>query len=254
MKRLAIALLLVSPAARADDLDTLYACHPPSATTKIRATFKPETSLADLATWIMGLTCKNVIFSADVAKHATKVTVMAPNDLTPKQAMQLFVDAVDATGLVVVQKGDTIVIKLGPKMPASCPDVAPPPTLASAEDENDGWLDGAIKKIDDTHVEITSAAIGKMLENPMTTAKSARIVPAVKEGKAVGFKLYAIRPYSVWSRAGFLNGDTLLAINGFELTSADKALEIYTKIRDAKSITVDLERSGKRLKLLITVK
>ncbi len=70
----------------------------------------------------------------------------------------------------------------------------------------------------------------------MAVAKGARVVPAVKNGKPDGFKLYAIRPSSVYAKLGLQNGDTLQSINGFDLTSADKALEVYTKLREATSL------------------
>jgi len=50
------------------------------------------------------------------------------------------------------------------------------------------------------------------------------------------------------------NGDTVLAINGFPLTSADKALELYAKIRQAKLFVFDLERRGKPLTLAYAVR
>jgi hypothetical protein len=241
--------------------DPMYACHTPPANTKISVTFKPETPLADLATWVMGFSCKNIVFSTDVAKHATRVTILAPKEMTPKQAMQLFVDAVEATGLVVVQKPDTIIIKLGPNMPASCPDIAaasppPLPPASSSQDEDDlgKALDAGIKKIDDTHYVVARDIVDKVLANPMAVAKGARVVPAIKDGKPTGFKLYAIRPSSIWARVGLANGDTLVAINGFELTSADKALEVYTKLREATALAVDIERRGKPLTLQITIK
>ena len=70
-------------------------------------------------------------------------------------------------------------------------------------------------------------------------------MPAVKNGKPDGFKLYAIRPSSVYAKLGLTNGDTLQAINGFELTTADKALEVYTKLREATSLEVEVTRRGK---------
>jgi general secretion pathway protein C len=255
MRALVFAVVVLgSQVAYADE--PMYACHTLPATTKISVTFKPETPLADLATWVMGFTCKNIVFSTDVAKHATRVTILAPKDMTPKQAMQLFVDAVEATGLVVVQKPDTIIIKLGPNMPASCPDVATasPPPPAQDDDELGKALDAGIKKIDDTHYQISRAVVDLVLSNPMAVAKGARVVPAMKDGKPSGFKLYAIRPSSIWARVGLMNGDTLVAINGFDLTSADKALEVYTKLRDAKTLVVDLERRGQPLTLNIAIR
>ena len=71
------------------------------------------------------------------------------------------------------------------------------------------------------------------------------MVPSVKNGKANGFKLYAIRPSSVYSKLGLSNGDTIHAINGFELTSMDKALEVYTKVKEVNNLTVSVTRRGK---------
>jgi general secretion pathway protein C len=72
-------------------------------------------------------------------------------------------------------------------------------------------------------------------------------------GNVIGFKLYAIRPNSPLARLGFQNGDTLVSINGFALTSADKALEIYTKLREATSLEFEVQRAGKTLRLDLSV-
>lgn len=249
-----VAVLVGSHVAYAED--PMYACHTAPPGTKIQASFRPDTSLADLATWVMGFSCKNIVFSSEVAKHATRVNILAPGEMSPKQAMQLFVDAVEATGLVVVQKPDTIIIKLGPNMPASCPDVAATaaPPAPAQEDELDKLLDAGVKKIDDTHTEISAAVFDRLLVNTMAVAKGARVVPAMKDGKPHGFKLYAIRPRSLLARVGLANGDTLLAINGTDLSSADKALEVYKQLRDAKKLVVSVERRGQPVTLYIAIR
>jgi general secretion pathway protein C len=124
--------------------------------------------------------------------------------------------------------------------------VDPPP---GDGDELQAAIDAGVKKIDDTHYEIDKALVDKVLANPMGVAKGARVVPAVKDGKPDGFKLYAIRPSSVYSKLGLTNGDTLHSINGFDLTTADKALEVYTKLREATSLQVDVTRRGQGLTL-----
>lgn len=135
---------------------------------------------------------------------------------------------------------------------------APPPVVARVEtppagegsgDEMQSAIDNGIKKIDDNHYEIDKSLVDKVLANPMGVAKGARVVPAVKDGKPDGFKLYAIRPSSVYSKLGLQNGDTLQSINGFDLTSADKALEVYTKLREATSLQVTITRRGKQEQL-----
>ena len=99
----------------------------------------------------------------------------------------------------------------------------PKPTGDENKDDLQTAVDNGIKKIDDTTYEIDKSLVDKVLANPMAVAKGARVVPAVKNGKPDGFKLYAIRPSSVYAKLGLSNGDTIQSINGFELTTADKA-------------------------------
>jgi len=135
--------------------------------------------------------------------------------------------------------------------------VAAPVAQATPEGEGDelqAAIDSGIKKIDDSTYEIDKGLVEKILANPMGVAKGARVVPAVQNGKPNGFKLYAIRPSSVYAKIGLTNGDTLSAINGMELTTADKALEVYTKLREATSLEVEIQRRGKPMTLKYTIR
>jgi general secretion pathway protein C len=96
--------------------------------------------------------------------------------------------------------------------------------------------------------------VDKVLANPMAVGRGARIVPSIKNGKPNGFKLYAIRPSSVYANIGLMNGDTLHAVNGFELTTPDKALEVYTKVRESNSLSVNITRRGKPVTLNYSIK
>src|SRR5882672_9517211 len=130
-----------------------------------------------------------------------------------------------------------------------------PPTLPAGDgDDMQGAVDSGIKKIDDNNYEIDKSLVEKVLLNPMAIAKGARVVPSMKNGKPDGFKLYAIRPSSAFAKLGLANGDTLQSINGFELTSADKALEVYTKLREATSLEVEVTRRGKPVTLKYSIK
>jgi type II secretory pathway component PulC len=134
--------------------------------------------------------------------------------------------------------------------PASPPAYTPPAyTPPSAPDP----LLDTITKIDETNYKVPRKTVDAFLADPMSMAKGARVVPAIRNGQPDGFKLYAIRPSSTYARLGFHNGDTIHSINGFELTSADKALEVYTKLRDATSLTFELSRRGKPVELNIEI-
>jgi general secretion pathway protein C len=138
-----------------------------------------------------------------------------------------------------------------PPIVAAAPEL---PTAGSDGDDLQASIDGGIKKIDENTFEIDRALVDKVMTNPMAVAKGARIVPAVKNGKPDGFKLYAIRPTSVYAKLGLTNGDTLESVNGMDFSSADKALEIYTKLKDATSLELDVTRRGKPITLKYTIR
>lgn len=109
----------------------------------------------------------------------------------------------------------------------------------------DPELDKLVRHLGGTRWEVDADAI---FADPMKAARGARVVPSIKNGKPNGFKLYAIRPSSVYARLGLENGDTVLRINGHALDSADHALEVYTKVREANEVVVEIVRRGVPIK------
>jgi len=81
-----------------------------------------------------------------------------------------------------------------------------------------------------------------------------RILPAYKDGQPEGFKLFAIRPGSLFSLLGMVSGDVVRRINGFEMNTPANALEAYTRLRDANRIDVDLERNGSSIRKSYSVR
>ena len=146
-------------------------------------------------------------------------------------------------------------VLLGATPPVTVAAVEIPPQVPDEnKDDMQASIDSGIKKLDDSNYEIDKGLVEKVLLNPMAVAKGARVVPSMKNGKPDGFKLYAIRPSSAFAKLGLTNGDTLQSINGFELTSADKALEVYTKLREATSLEVEVTRRGKPVTLKYSIK
>jgi general secretion pathway protein C len=135
----------------------------------------------------------------------------------------------------------------GPDSPASSsgdPVVSLRPTGMNSLEEEVGK---SIRKVGEGKYEVERSALNKVLANTTLLARSARIVPSVRDGQPNGFKLYAIRPGSLYSMLGMFNGDTINAINGNAITTPDKALEIYTKLRNASHLTISFSRQTKSL-------
>lgn len=155
-----------------------------------------------------------------------------------------------------VERLDLLGIAAPPPPPPVTPSIAPPvPGVASA-DPNDisADVEKGVHKIDDTHYDVDRALVDKILLDPSQIMRSARIVPSIKDGKANGFKMYAIRPNSVYAKIGMQNGDTIQSINGFEITSPDKALEVYTKVKSANSLSVQITRRGQPVSMDYQIK
>lgn len=101
-----------------------------------------------------------------------------------------------------------------------------------------------IRRTDASHYVIPRKVIDALLFDPSMFMRSGRVVPSMHNGVPDGFKLYGIRPGSLFAALGLQNGDTVERVNGNDLTSADKALDAYVKLRDAKAIELTLRRRG----------
>lgn len=131
----------------------------------------------------------------------------------------------------------------------------PPPPVVAAAEPIPGETTGLEKDIDKgvrcsgSNCEVDKSLIDKVLANTTALATSARFVPSIKDGKPNGFKLYAIRPGSMFAKIGMQNADLIKAINGLDMSTPDKALEAYTKLKSASHLTVMLERRNENITL-----
>ncbi len=114
-------------------------------------------------------------------------------------------------------------------------------------------LGKGIKKTGPNSWSIERGEIDKALANLNNIAMQARIVPSFKNGQPNGFKLFAIRPGSLYAKLGIQNGDIIHKINGYLINSPDKALEVYQKMKNARNIEIELTRRGQQKKLRYTI-
>lgn len=105
-----------------------------------------------------------------------------------------------------------------------------------------------VKQLSENQYVVAKSEINNALTNLSDLATKARIVPSFKNGVANGFKLFSIVPDSLYAKIGVQNGDVIRRINGYEMNSPDKALEIYQKLRDASRIEIELERRGETVR------
>ena len=92
--------------------------------------------------------------------------------------------------------------------------------------------------------EVPRDELQKAMDNMSQLASQARIVPSFKNGESQGFKIFAIKPNSLYTKLGIQNGDIIKRVNGFDINSPDKALELYSKLQSSNRIEIEFERGN----------
>jgi general secretion pathway protein C len=130
---------------------------------------------------------------------------------------------------------------------ATPPNAAAPKPEAGPKDPLAEALDKGIKKTGANSYEVQHSTLDSLLGNMAALSKAARIVPEMKDGKSIGFRLLSIKPDGPFGKIGLQNGDIISAINGMEMTSPDNALMVYTKLKTANHLSVGLDRNGQKV-------
>ncbi len=80
----------------------------PSGKRIVKLNLKPDTELGDLISWISSITCKQFLLPGTIPANSKKVTIVAPELITPEEAYRLFLGALDSVGLTVQPSGSVL--------------------------------------------------------------------------------------------------------------------------------------------------
>ena len=100
-----------------------------------------------------------------------------------------------------------------------------------------------IRKTADNKFVVDRREVEKTVEHLNEVFTQARAVPYFQDGKTVGFRVFAIKPGSVFEKLGLQNGDVIERVNGVELTDPTKAISLFTELQNEGHIAVDLQRN-----------
>ena len=252
MRIVAAVLLLAAPAfagaAPDEEAETVIAAPDCHYTYDASWKLKGEVTLSQVLSALSELTCER--FFVPRALAGTRVTVDVGQEHMPAHEVRERVQgALRAKGIVLDFVSAARVHRATDHTTLSAPPLPPArPTAVSAE-----RLDKGIHCVEQK-CTVTREIFDAILGDSTGLASSARIVPNFRDGKAVGFRLFGVRPGSYFARLGFENGDTVLTLNGLDIGSPEKALDAYAKIRSAAAVTVEIERRGKPLTLDYSIK
>jgi general secretion pathway protein C len=114
---------------------------------------------------------------------------------------------------------------------------AGPPAAAAGEGSS------SVLQRSDNEFVIDRSEVDKAMENMNQLFTQIRAVPHFQDGKAAGFRLFAIKQGSVFDKIGLKNGDIITGINGNDLTDPARAMGLIQELRNQSHVTVDVNRN-----------
>ncbi len=110
------------------------------------------------------------------------------------------------------------------------------------------------KRTGNTSFVIDQQQIQQAISRPDQLMTDARFVPNITEGRQQGFTLREIKPGGIYQRLGLQNGDVLLRINDFTMSSPDTALQAITSLKGIDRAQLDIIRHGEKLTMTYQIR
>ncbi len=118
---------------------------------------------------------------------------------------------------------------------------AAPATAAAAAG---GDMSEEVREVGENRWLISRNTIESVRENFADQLRLAQMQPRTVDGKTDGFLVRRINPRSLLSKLGIQRGDVIIDVNNIKLDSPEKALQVFQQLREARQISVAVERNG----------
>lgn len=139
--------------------------------------------------------------------------------------------------VVILDHGQRREIHLLPQQSAQ-------PQRISAKGATDSYSGEGIVPVSDGRWQISKTVADHARANLNSLLRTARVIPEVKNGNTVGFRMVELQKGSLLEKIGLQVGDLIVEINQVELNSPEKALQIFQQVREANNISLGLMRDG----------
>ncbi|MDO8784815.1 MAG: hypothetical protein Q7J12_01220, partial [Syntrophales bacterium] len=145
---------------------------------------------------------------------------------------------------VFIREGDILTEIPMTEMIVMGQDVVPP----------DSGLPGYVKSFGNGEYLIDQAALQRALDNPKQIMTDARLIPNMANNRQEGFILWEVKKGGIYDNMGLKNGDTLLRINDYNISSPGNALQAFTAMRGMDKVRLDIIRSGTKMTMAYQIK
>ena len=98
--------------------------------------------------------------------------------------------------------------------------------------------------------EVTSAILSNI---EVLKGEIGAFEPAARNNRPDGFRVASFRAGGLGEKLGFKNGDVIRAVNDMPFTTTEEIAAVFTALEDgrAASITFDIRRDGREMKLVV---
>ncbi|GEM_PF-990629 len=114
-------------------------------------------------------------------------------------------------------------------------------------------IDNRIRKISDTEYSIERSAITDALSDLNTLFTQMRLVPNfVGEGNertVDGFRVFRIKPNSLFQKLGVRGGDVILSVNGVKMDNPEKGFELLQQLRYENNFSLLIQRNEQDMEI-----
>ncbi len=241
---LVLALLLVGS-------EPAWACHPPSSNERVHVSFLADADLVSMVKWAKDTVCIYYDFDQSLAGRRLAQSVILT--VSGHDAAAVFEVLLHSMNLRTKGNGNRRhIVADGPETDES--KESSQRERADAERERIfDHIETEIRKTDDTHFVVTRRGADAILANMRIVAHSVHVNPELKGGDAIGFRIVGMKTTSVLARLGLREGDVVQSLNGRDISTPDKALEAYAKLRSSRHLQVHLTRDGKSLPIDVKI-
>jgi type II secretion system protein C len=111
-----------------------------------------------------------------------------------------------------------------------------------------------VRQTGDDKWTIAKAEVESLRTDMGAMMTQVRVVPNFADGQPDGFKVFAIRPGSLFAKIGLQNGDVIKNINGIAIQTPEQAMAAYQRLSSETSIKIELVRRNENKTLTYDIR
>ncbi|MDY0212042.1 MAG: type II secretion system protein GspC [Desulfuromonadaceae bacterium] len=101
-----------------------------------------------------------------------------------------------------------------------------------------------VRQINDTNWHISTERAAQIRGDIGNIVRQARLEPVVEQGQTQGFVVKYIQPGTLLTQMGIMRGDVIKSVNDTTLDSPEKGLQVFQQLREAKTMSLSIERNS----------